>query len=84
MSEQLHQKKEHQHNQVNRTTLHMEEKKVPNNHSFQFYVDYGVTPGPWLKLGINDVEYGIGYLPSSSHQKTNAGIHVVSTEPSMN
>jgi hypothetical protein len=46
------------------TTFGVTERRIPCPHSFQLYVDYGTTPaGPWLKIGINETELGIGYLP---------------------
>ena len=39
-------------------------RRIENNYSFQLYTDFGSTEsGPWLVLGINDTEYGMGYLP---------------------
>lgn len=40
------------------------DRKIQCAHNFQIYCDYGNTPkGPWVKIGINDTEYGIGFLP---------------------
>jgi hypothetical protein len=40
------------------------EQKIHCPYRFQFYIDYGTDPyGPWLKVGIADTEYGVGFLP---------------------
>lgn len=40
------------------TTTH-----VPNTHKAQATLDYGSKPGPWVSVGINETQIGIGYLP---------------------
>lgn len=48
------------------TTFSVVERRVPCQHKFQFYVDYGTTnSGPWIKVGVNATEFGLGYLPKS-------------------
>jgi hypothetical protein len=52
-----------QHSQP--TTFKVIERRVQNRHNFQFYVDFGVTTGgPWLKVGVNETELAVGYLPT--------------------
>lgn len=36
---------------------------IDNTHGFQFYVDGGVTPGPWLGIGVNSTLYCLGWIP---------------------
>lgn len=39
-------------------------KPVRNPYAFQLYVDFGNTNlGPFVKVGLNSVEYNMGYLP---------------------
>jgi len=53
-------------NRNTRTTFSVVENRVPCHHKIQFYVDYGSSDGgPWLKIGINETEFGIGYLPGT-------------------
>lgn len=47
--------------------LTIAQRSIPNPNHFQIYVLYGTEPGPWAKVGFNDVEYMIGFLPT--HQK---------------
>lgn len=55
-----------QRNQNVMTTFSVVERRVPCPHKFQFYVDYGATnAGPWLKVGVNSTELGMGYLPKT-------------------
>lgn len=59
-----HSKSTKHHNQNVTTTFSVVERKIPCTHKFQLYVDYGHTHvGPWLKIGLNDSEFGVGYLP---------------------
>lgn len=52
------------------TTFGVVQKKIPCNHNFQLYVDYGATvSGPWLKVAVNDTEFGVGYLPKANPTK---------------
>ena len=46
--------------------LTVAQRKIANKNEFQFYVLYGTNPGPWARVGINDTEYMVGYLPSMS------------------
>lgn len=51
-------------------------REVVCPYKFQFYVDYGTSQdGPWLKMGLNDTELGIGYLP-----KQGTGLNVVTSK----
>lgn len=44
------------------------ETQIACQYKLQFYVDYGSTDkGPWLKIGINSTEMGVGYLPKLAH-----------------
>lgn len=53
-------------NQNATTTFSVVERRVSCPHKFQFYVDYGTTnAGPWLKVGVNATEFGMGYLPKA-------------------
>jgi hypothetical protein len=46
------------------TTFSLVERRVPCQHNFQLYVDYGATSGgPWIKIGLCDTEFGLGFLP---------------------
>ena len=47
-------------------TFHVKVEEVTNEHKAQVYLDYGDTPGPWVKLGFNSTEYGLGYLPTDN------------------
>lgn len=48
------------------------DRKIKCEHNFQLYVDFGTTTkGPWVKVGLNEVEYGIGYLPQAAMPKPN-------------
>lgn len=39
-------------------------RKIRNPHHLQLYIDTGhSTAGPWLIIGLNSTEYGIGYKP---------------------
>lgn len=38
-------------------------KPVKNRYKFQFFIDYGAKPGPWLAVGIQSTAYAIGWLP---------------------
>lgn len=40
------------------------QRKIDNHNEFQFYFNWGVTEaGPWAKVGINDTEYVVGFVP---------------------
>lgn len=58
-----------QRNQNAMTAFSVVEKRISCPHKFQFYVDYGTTyAGPWIKVGVNATELGIGYLPKTKPQ----------------
>ena len=55
-----------QRNQNATTAFSVVEKRIPCPHRFQLYVDYGTThSGPWIKVGMNATEFGVGYLPKT-------------------
>lgn len=57
------------------TTFSVVERRVPCHHNFQFYVDYGASSGgPWVRVGINDTEFGIGYLPKQKAVATKLSV----------
>ena len=43
--------------------LTVAQRRIANTNDFQFYIQYGSEPGPWVKVGVNDTEYLIGFLP---------------------
>lgn len=48
-----------------RTAFTVVERQISNAHKVQFYMDYGATDGgPWLRIGINSTEFGVGFLPN--------------------
>lgn len=47
-------------------TFHVRLEEALNPHKAQVFLDYGDTPGPWVRVGVNDTVYGIGYLPEES------------------
>jgi hypothetical protein len=64
-----------QRNQNSMTPFSVVERHVPCPHKFQFYVDYGTTnAGPWIKVGVNSNEFGVGYLPRSKPTTTHLTI----------
>lgn len=46
-------------------TFHVRVEETGNPYKAQAFLDYGDTPGPWLKVGINTTVYAFGYLPDS-------------------
>ena len=47
----------------------VQSRKVKNPHQIQFYLNRGFShSGPWLQIGVNDIEYGIGYEPGQTHK----------------
>lgn len=65
-----------QPNRNTRTTFSVVESQIPCRHKIQLYVDYGNSDGgPWLRIGINETEFGIGYLPA-----TNTELRVASAD----
>jgi hypothetical protein len=48
------------------------ERKVACPHKFQLYVDYGYTNGPWIAIGVNSIEYAIGWLPEDATSPAHA------------
>lgn len=44
-------------------TFRVVERRIENPHHFQLYLMYGTEPGPWVRFGFNDIEYGVGFLP---------------------
>ena len=46
--------------------FHVSVTDTQNQHRAQAFIDVGDQPGPWLKIGINDTEYGFGYLPDNA------------------
>ncbi len=42
---------------------------VVNPYKFQFFLDFGSSPGPWVTIGINDTAYSVGYIPHGSEVK---------------
>ena len=66
MSTETHEQTQHghQHNLKVTTTFSVVEREIHCQHKFQFYVDYGSSHnGPWLKVGLNQTEFSMGYLP---------------------
>ena len=64
------------HNQHDTTPFTVVERQIPCDYRFQLYVDYGQShAGPWLKIGLNETEFGFGYIPR-------AQLHVVSQSAS--
>jgi hypothetical protein len=59
-------------------TFHLKTEDVRNEHKAQVFLDYGSEPGPWVRIGINDTAYGIGYLPEEKKNET-ANSHNIST-----
>lgn len=46
------------------------QRQIPRQHTVQFYLDHGHTSaGPWFKLGINDIEYIVGFVPRQVAKK---------------
>lgn len=45
------------------------QRRIQNHNEFQFYVLYGTKPGPWVKVGINNTEYLVGFLPQSPKKR---------------
>ena len=42
------------------------QRRIANPHTFQFYITYGETQaGPWAKVGLNDQEYTVGFVPTN-------------------
>jgi hypothetical protein len=49
------------------TTFSVVERRIHSPHKIQFYVDYGSSSGgPWIKVGVNETEFGVGYLPKTN------------------
>lgn len=60
-----------QRSQSTTTVFSVAERRVSCPHKFQFYVDYGTTnAGPWVKVGVNSTEFGVGYLPATKASVT--------------
>lgn len=38
-------------------------KTVPCTHAVQLTVDFGIEPGPWIVVGLNETAFCLGYLP---------------------
>jgi hypothetical protein len=38
-------------------------RPVKNTHDVQLFVDAGMSPGPWVRVGFNDTSYAAGWLP---------------------
>jgi hypothetical protein len=36
---------------------------IEHQHGLQIYVDAGMTPGPWLGIGVNNSLYVLGWAP---------------------
>ena len=50
-----------------RSTFAIQSRRIKNNHKISGYLDYGFSQsGPWLLVGFNEVEYGIGYQPGQT------------------
>jgi hypothetical protein len=50
-------------------TFHVRVVEVKNPHKAQLTLDYGSTPGPWVRVGVNSTIYAAGYLPKESRKK---------------
>jgi hypothetical protein len=65
-------------NQNVMTTFSVVDKRIPCPHKFQFYVDYGATQaGPWVKVGVNSTEFGVGYLPKPTKARAHLEVATV-------
>lgn len=46
------------------------QKRISNPHQIQFYANYGMTElGPWARIGLNDMEYTIGFAPAKPKRR---------------
>lgn len=60
------------HQQPVKSAFVVRQRNIPCQHKMQIYVDYGsTTRGPWIVVGINAVEYSVGYLPPKQKAKLN-------------
>lgn len=47
------------------------QRRIKCQHQFQFYLDFGQTAdGPWARVGLNDMEYLVGYVPQKMMRPT--------------
>lgn len=54
----------------------LQQRTIPRHHQVQFYMDHGRTAaGPWFKVGLNDTEYVVGFIPKHTAKK--AHLHPV-------
>lgn len=51
------------------STFHVRVEETENTHKAQAFIDYGDSPGPWIKLGFNTTVYAFGYLPEPNPAK---------------
>lgn len=49
--------------------LTVAQRRIANRNEFQFYVLYGTQPGPWVRVGFNDTEYLVGFLPKPNKKR---------------
>lgn len=73
MSNSAESKKQRSQNAT--TTFSVVERHILCPHNFQFYVDYGSTDGgPWIRVGLNATEFGVGYLPKAKPVSTRLSV----------
>lgn len=58
--------------------LTIAQRRIASQNEFQFYVLYGTQPGPWVKIGLNDTEYLVGFLPQPTKRRHVKNTTVVS------